>query len=289
VTRVLVTGSTGLLGSTLGPALESHGCIVIRHGRDQGDLRGDLTDECVAAEIVAQAKADCTINLAALTDVDQCERHPQAAYLQNTRVVENLVAAMRRLRNPCHLVQISTDQLYDGPGPHREEDIAITNYYGFSKYAGELAAMNFPSTILRTNFFGHSHCAGRKSFSDWIVGALERQEAVRVFEDVWFNPLSITRLAQFVCLALDRRICGVFNLGSKEGMTKADFCFALARLLGLSTASMQRASRSTAGLRAYRPTDMRMDCGRFEGAFGVELPTFAQEIESMKGDYHACV
>lgn len=287
MTRVLLTGSTGLLGCALGPALESRGYSVIRHGRRAGDLKGDLTDERVTAEVIAQANPDCTINLAALTDVDQCEQHPRAAYLQNTRVVENLVAAMRALPKPCHLLQISTDQIYDGPGPHGESDVALTNYYGFSKYAGELAAGGLPSTVFRTNFFGRSDCSGRKSFSDWIVGALQRREQVRVFEDVWFNPLSIARLSEFVCLALERRIPGVFNLGSKDGMTKADFCFALARLLGLPTEGMQRVSCRTAGLRAYRPTDMRMHCGRFEGAFGVVLPTLAQEIESMKRYYHA--
>ncbi len=33
-------------------------------------------------------------NLVALTDVDECERDPHAAYLLNARVVESLVAAV---------------------------------------------------------------------------------------------------------------------------------------------------------------------------------------------------
>jgi dTDP-4-dehydrorhamnose reductase len=238
---------------------------------------------------VAQSDADCVVNLAAQTDVDRCEAQPRQAYLQNTRVVENLAAAIGSCVPHGHLLHISTDQLYDGPGPHREQDVMLTNYYGFSKYAGELAAAAISSTVLRTNFFGASRCAGRASFSDWIVRALKRQQAVRVFEDVWFSPLSLERLSEFIGLALERRIAGVFNLGSREGMTKADFCYTLAGTLKLPTGTMTRSSSEDAALRAYRPKDMRMDCERFELAFGVTLPTLAQEIESMTGYYDVLV
>jgi dTDP-4-dehydrorhamnose reductase len=285
MTRVLVTGAMGLLGCSLGAALESHGWDVIRHGRHRGDVIGDLTDARIASGIVAQSHAECVVNLAALTDVDRCEVHPREAYALNTRVVENLVEAIRRLSNAPHLIQISTDQIYDGPGPHGEDDVTLTNYYGFSKYAGELAAKGVSSTVLRTNFFGRSRCSNRNSFSDWIVGALNRGESVQVFEDVYFSPLSLDRLAYFIALAVDRRVAGVFNLGSRQGMSKADFCYALADSLNLATATMSRAKSSERVLRAYRPKDMRMDCERFETAHGVVLPTLQQEIESMKRYY----
>jgi dTDP-4-dehydrorhamnose reductase len=284
--RVLLLGSTGLLGCTLAAIIKSRNWEVVHHGRRSGDVSGDLTDGRIAAQIVERSNATCVVNLAALTDVDRCEAHPREAYLQNTRIVENVAVALCRRQPPAHLVQISSDQVYDGAGPHREDDVTLTNYYCFSKYAGELAAARGASTILRTNFFGRSRCAGRFSFSDWIVGALERGDAVRVFDDVWFNPLSMERLSEMICLVLERRIAGVFNVGSRDGMTKADFCFAVADALGLSSASMTRSNSNDAKLRAYRPKDMRMDCGRFEQAFGVTLPRLREEIESMKGYYH---
>jgi dTDP-4-dehydrorhamnose reductase len=284
--RVLLLGSTGLLGCTLGATLEARGWGVAHHGRRGGDVTGDLTDSKIAARLVAHSNPTCVINLAALTDVDRCEAHPREAYLQNTRIVENLATAIAGRQPAPHLVQISTDQVYDGPGPHREDDVTLSNYYCFSKYAGELAAASVPSTILRTNFFGRSRVAGRASFSDWIVGALERADAVRVFDDVWFNPLSMERLSELICLVLERRIAGVFNVGSRAGMTKADFCYRMAEALNLSTATVTRTNSANAGLRAYRPKDMRTDCARFEQEFGVTLPSLLQEIESMKGYYH---
>src|SRR5256885_13003403 len=78
---------------------------------------------------------DVVVNLAGLTDVDECERKPQLAYLTNVRIVENLGQWIRDGGNKSYLVQVSTDQVYDGPGPHKEHDVTLGNYYGFSKYA----------------------------------------------------------------------------------------------------------------------------------------------------------
>jgi dTDP-4-dehydrorhamnose reductase len=283
--RVLITGATGLLGATLVSVLESSGIDVCRHGRRDGDIKSELTDRQAVKALLERSRPDTVVNLAALTNVDECERFPQQAYLANTRVVENLVAALAESGDRKHLVQISTDQLYDGTGPHQEGAIALGNYYAFSKYAGELAAAGTSSTILRTNFFGRSRCSSRSSFSDWIVGALRRGETVKVFEDVYFSPLSLERLASLICHVLERPVPGVFNLGSREGMSKAEFCYSLARVLGLPAGPMIRARSTDVELRAYRPKDMRMDCSRFEQSFGVQLPTLQQEIDSMKGSY----
>jgi dTDP-4-dehydrorhamnose reductase len=285
--RVLVTGAMGLLGSSLSLALEQYGVRVVRHGRRAGDVQADLTQRQAVEQLLNGVAPDAVVNLAALTNVDQCESQPSEAYRSNTLTTENLASVIRRLRVPPYLIQISTDQVYDGPGPHAEDSVTIRNYYAMSKYAGELAASGVPSTILRTNFFGPSIQPDRTSFSDWIVGALRRGEVIRVFQDVFFTPLSLQRLGAFVCLALERRIPGTFNLGSREGMSKAEFCFTLAEVLGLPTTSLVRTDSSKAGLRAARPKDMRMDCSSFSRLFGVELPTLRLEIESMKGFYHA--
>jgi dTDP-4-dehydrorhamnose reductase len=284
--RVLITGATGLLGSSLSLALEQQGVTVVRHGRRTGDVRADLTQRQAVEQLLNGVAPDAIVNLAALTNVDQCESQPSEAYRSNTLTIVNLASVIRRLRVAPYLIQISTDQVYDGPGPHAEDSVTIRNYYAMSKYAGELAASGVPSTILRTNFFGPSVRPDRTSFSDWIVGALRRREVVRVFEDVFFTPLSLQRLAALICLALERRVPGTFNLGSREGMSKAEFCFTLAEVLGLPATSLVRTDSSTAGLRATRPKDMRMDCSSFSRFFGVELPTLRLEIESMKGFYH---
>ena len=80
---------------------------------------------------------------------------------------------------------------------------------------------------------------------------------------------------------------GKFNLGSRRGMSKADFAFELAAALQLPTWNMQAVPHNPAVYLARRPTDMRMDCTRFENAYRCVLPSLHDEIFRMKELYDA--
>lgn len=286
MTKILVTGAQGLLGSTLVPHLRARGYDLVCHARNyESDESADLSDANQVSSMLGKIKPGVIVNLAALTNVDACELNPQHAYQANVKIVENLVKWIQSNGNECHLVQLSTDQVYDGFGSHAEDDITLLNYYAFSKYAGELVAAKVHSTVLRTNFFGQSRAPGRTSLSDWVVESLKQEKPITVFDDVWFSPLSLPRLVELLELVIEQRQQGIFNLGSKDGMSKADFAFTLAEVLNLSTTHMSRGVSAKVKLVANRPKDMCMDSSRFEHAFGVKLPTLKEEIQSLKGVY----
>jgi dTDP-4-dehydrorhamnose reductase len=280
--RALIAGASGLLGTVLAPILIDAGYEVVRHGhRGVSDVFCDLTDRDATIALIDSVSPQVVINLVARTDVDMCERDPHGAYLLNVRPVENMVSAMRDHAN-AYLIHISTDQLYDSIGPSREDEIRLTNTYALTKYASELAAALMPSTILRTNFFGHSVFPGRKSFSDWLTDSLRDGSPITVFTDVVFNPLSMGTLGAMIGRVLEKRANGVFNLGSRGAMSKADFAFELARIYGLPTHNVKRGLSSEMDLLAYRPKDMSMSCACFETAFDVVLPTLEDEIKDLK-------
>lgn len=287
MTKVLVTGATGLLGCSLVPLLQERGHQVIRMGHSHAsDLNIDLTSYDQTARALDQARPEIIINLTALTNVDRCETHPQEAYLLNVKTVENLSTWMKTASQACHLIQISTDQVYDGPGPHAEGEVTIRNHYAMSKLAGELAAGTVASTILRTNFIGRSRCSGRTSFTDWLHGALLHSTAINVFDDVMFSPLAISTLCDYIERCIIEKPIGVFNLGSKNGMSKADFAFSFAKTLGLSTANLKRTSAAVVDtFVAPRPTDMRIDSRLFEDHMGLKLPSLIDEINVSACDY----
>jgi len=280
--RITIFGSNGLLGSSLTPHLRLCGHEILSTVPDgERYIRVDLTDALQVNTALNKMRPEVIINLAALTDVDECEQHPQRAYLANIRIVENLAKWINDTGHTCHLIQISTDQVYDGPGLHKENDITLSNYYGFSKYAGELAAASASCTVLRTNFFGQSQCPGRKSLSDWLVESLNQGDEIKVFTDVQFSPLSIWSLVRMIENVIVKRQKGVFNLGSRNGMSKAEFAFFLADTLGLPTNTMTKDTLDKVKLAAYRPKDMRMDSSNFESTFDVKLPTLEEEIKSL--------
>ncbi len=62
-------------------------------------------------------------------------------------------------------------------------------------------------------------------------------------------------------------------------MSKADFAFEFAKQLKMPSGCMIReCSSANSGLRAIRPRDMRMDCGRFEALMKTRLPDLLEEI-----------
>jgi dTDP-4-dehydrorhamnose reductase len=280
---VMVTGARGLLGSSLVPYLRATGNRVICVSRQSGaDLCADFSVLRETFACLSAARPDTIVNLAALTDVDACERDRQSAYSANVTTVRNIVAWLKEEGTKSHLVQISTDQLYDGPGPHREADVVATNAYAESKLSAEGVAIAVPSTVLRTNFFGPSECAGRVSLSDWILASLRARKPITVFEDIQFSPLSMSTLNELIGTVLLRRPIGIFNVGSREGMSKADFAYAIAKRMRLDTHTMNRGTSSTLNLLAYRPKDMRMNSNLFENTLALRLPTLQHEIDAMK-------
>lgn len=284
---IFVTGATGLLGSTLVPLLRGYGNTVVTHARSaNADFLADLANKSEAFAMLDSVRPECIINLVGLTSVERCEIFPNEAYLVNTKVVENLVQWISESNSNSHLVQISTDHVYDGMRLNTENQVALKNYYAFSKYAGELAATQVPSTILRTNFIGRSKAINRESLTDWVYNSLTSGKNIQVLNDVFFDPLSMDTLAELIQFVIERKAVGIFNLGSHNGMSKADLDFTFAECLGLPTSGMTLVDSSKAKfLQAYRPKDMRMDCSRFENTFDLKLPRLSDEIEKVAKEY----
>ena len=228
----------------------------------------------------------CVINLVAATNVDECERNPHVAYMLNVRTVETIVESLARW-DQAFLVHVSTDQVYDTAGESSESDIRLTNTYALSKYAGELAALRMPAVVLRTNFFGPSRLATRKSFSDWVLDNFRQSRAFTAFADVSVSPLSMDTLSSVIEQVARQPQVGVFNIGSHNGMSKADFAEALADAFALSTGLMRRGTSDELELAAYRPKDMCMNISKFEQSYGMALPCLEDEIKRLRTNGNA--
>lgn len=273
---ILVTGISGLLGPYLADAAREV-ATVHTTSRTQGDTPCDLSDSTAVRDMIRAVSPHLVLHAAAMTDVDGCERDPDAADRANRVCTDNLA---RAIGAACTLLYVSTDQVYgDDAGPHREGEEAPVNAYGRSKLAGERAALAHPGGIVaRTSFFGPSRTAGRSSLSDFVIRSLSAGERVTLFSDVLFTPLHVTTLSAILIEMFQRGLRGAFNVASRSGFSKADFAIRIAeqRRLSLHSATIGR-STTTPG-RAPRPTDLRLDPGRLERALGRPMPLLAQEI-----------
>ena len=273
---ILIAGGSGLLGPYLARAMRDLGGVTTV-SLSRGDLRCDLTDLAQTRALLASCRPRIVVNAVGHPYPDACEDNPAMAYAVNRDVVTNLVSA---LDGTGFFVQISTDHLYpDVAGPHAEESVGPVNVYAASKLAGEAQALKHPSPlVLRANFFGPSLSAHRKSFSDFFVDSLRARKRIKGFSDIRFSPLHLDTLARVLRELVSGRITGVYNLGSRGGMTKAEFILAGADRLGLDRSLVEVSQSDAFGFKARRPRDMRLNVRKIESVLGAPLPDTLSEI-----------
>lgn len=284
--NILILGSSGFLGSKLtsGEYLKKYK-IITHSQKSETDINLNLQEDTKVIKMIKQTKPHLIINLVGLTNVDHCEKYPNEAYRLNVKTIENIVKAIKETFVKPYLIHISTDQVYDNLGNSPEKNINLLNYYAYSKYLGELFARQTSSTILRTNFFGKSKNLSR-GLTDWLYNQLISFNKINVFEDVWFNPISMSYLCEMIELSVEKKIVGTFNLGSNKGMSKADFAFKFANALNFPTTNMKRTKIANYKfLNARRPNNMIMDLTKFEKNFYIKLPLMKEEIKLTAKEY----
>jgi dTDP-4-dehydrorhamnose reductase len=154
--RVLITGAAGQLGTDLVATCSAAGDEVFAF--DRAGL--DIGDRSAALNAVTSLRPEAVINCAAWTAVDACEGDPDRALALNGMAVRWLAEASDRVG--AHLVQVSTDYVFDGTldRPYHEWDAtAPQSVYGMTKLIGELEALVLGSaaTVVRTSWVCGRH------------------------------------------------------------------------------------------------------------------------------------
>jgi dTDP-4-dehydrorhamnose reductase len=203
--KVLVTGASGQLGHD-----------VVDHCRRMGDDVAafdrsalDITDRDAVHHAVGSVRPDVVVNCAAFTAVDACETEVDRAHTVNATAVGHLADAAAG--TGAHLVQISTDYVFDGTldRPYREDDVPNPrSVYGRSKLAGERAAGD-GATIARTSWVCGEH--GSNMVALVLRLATERDELAFV-DDQWGCPTFTADLAPALRALMVDRSRGVFHL-----------------------------------------------------------------------------
>lgn len=285
--NLLIMGASGFLGSYLSAYFRNLNLNVISHGyNNKQDLVFDATDYTKVEKALIKWSPKVLINCIAFTDVNQCENQPEKAYLLNSKVVSNISKCIEKNGLDTYLVHISTDHLYDGIAPSDEDQIVLKNYYAYSKLIGDLYAMSHNSLVLRTNFFGFNPYYPNKGLTEWIFNNLDSGNLINAFDDIFFNPLSIHSLANYIRQLIDVKPNGIYNLGSKSGISKAEFIVGFADYVGLSKDLINIvSSENSNAFSVKRPKNMIMNCTKLEKLLGINMPTISEELEKSSTYY----
>lgn len=292
MTRLLITGDTGLLGaalvaeSLLNQSYETFG--VSRSAPDTlaawNHRSVDLADASATVRYLDDVRPDFIIHCAAATDVDQCETQQARARTINVDATERL--AQWAAKNAARFTFISTDSVFDGAvGGYREEDPPRPlNHYARTKLAGECIAALWcaDSLIVRTNFYGWN-MRGKPNLAKWMYGKLAREETLRAFADVYFSPLFVNDAAQLILDLISRDAKGVFHVASQDTCSKCEFAFLLGREFHLDTEKIQPALLGEFRFHARRPRNTSLTTRKCAQFLGRAMPTLEQGIRAFAG------
>ena len=139
-----MTGSSGLLGTEI----KKHDSALLCP--DMNEL--DITDLAQLTAYCEKQQPDVILHLAAATAPPEHEKSPVLGLEVNIKGTANIVLAAHKIG--AKVVYTSTDYLYVGKGPHKEDEPIKPPYkFGFSKVGGECAIQLYDnSLILRLSF-----------------------------------------------------------------------------------------------------------------------------------------
>jgi dTDP-4-dehydrorhamnose reductase len=271
--RVLVTGSNGMLGSDLAPALASAGFEVFARPRQLLDI----TDPRGLAKAFRDLKPEVVVNCAAFTKVDACESDPRA-FQVNAEGVRRLAAQCES--QGTHLVHISTDFVFDGQkrSPYTEEDLpAPLSAYGRSKREGEEAALLLPGAlVVRASWlFG----LGGWNFVEAILAQVEGDaREVAVVSDQRGRPTATTDLSEAIVALLHAGAVGLCHFANRGVVSWYDFASDILFLAGKSGVAMRAVSSVQLARKARRPAYSVLDTGRYEKLTGRGIRDFREPL-----------
>jgi dTDP-4-dehydrorhamnose reductase len=226
--RILVAGGGGQVGSRVAEHLPGHDVAAL------GRAELDITSRDVVEQVVGELAPHAIVNAAAVTDVDGCERDPDAALLANALGPRWLAVAAARIG--AHVVHVSTDYVFDGARSEPYDEWAPVNplsEYGRSKLAGEheVAAHAPTWAVVRTSWvFGKRG----GDLVSWAFGAYERGELDGVLADQVSVPTYAPDLAELLARFAVTRVQGLFHATSgSEAATRHELVTAALAARGL--------------------------------------------------------
>lgn len=288
--KILVTGATGLLGSSLMKRAAAQQSIwgIARHTQgisSPGTLQAvDLLDRQKLESTIESIQPDLVIHTAAMTSVDQCEKDPEQAWSQNVTATEQLLRAIRG--QACRFIFISTDSVFDGrKGDYTEKDaVSPIHQYGRTKAAAEekVLAARSDALVIRTAFYGWNLLSHKKSLAEQILLSLHEKGCFYGFTDVFFSPILTDHLAQLIFELAARPEAGIDHLASSEGCSKWEFARRLAMMFELPAQWVSAIQQQEVPLASPRPKNVTLSVQKVTTLLGRPMPSVQEGLAEFR-------
>ena len=247
--RILITGSTGLIGTRItGLLSEKYTFIPLL----QSEI--DITDKSSVDRRLLTVDFDLLLHLAAYTNVDGAETNKDLCRKINVEGTRNLFEACQKKK--AKMIHISTDFVFDGKsimhGSSNSEDQefeplpcftekSIPNpisHYGLTKYEAEQVVKD-NAMIVRLSYPYRKEFPDKRDFVRTVKYLLEQGKTLQMVTDSLITPTFIDDIVyglDYLCMHYAPQ---VFHLVGADSMSPFDAGKIIAKSFGLNEGLVQ--------------------------------------------------
>jgi dTDP-4-dehydrorhamnose reductase len=307
--KILLTGKNGQVGAELAALLPRLGEVV---SFDRHEL--DLSNPDQIRRAIREVQPTAIVNAAAYTAVDRAETDEQQARVINVDAPALMAEEAKKIG--AVLVHYSTDYVFDGSADHPYGENDAPNpisVYGQTKFAGEEAirAVGIPHLIFRTAWVYGTR--GRNFLLTILRLATEREE-LKIVSDQFGAPTWSREIAKGTLSALEQfskqnretssRLAGTYHMTAAGKTTWCEFAEAILERGARISPNVAWFAAATGGrpliarritpiatqqypTPARRPVYSVLSNSRLKQAFGIELPDWKAQLDSVFADSQA--
>ena len=279
--KILITGSSGMLGTDLVNLLKSREASL-EHNPEVIEAPHevlDITLEDRVSDFIATHIPDIVVNCAAFTNVDKCETEREAAFSVNALGPKYLAAAA----NKCgaRVIQISTDFVFDGNGnrPYTEEDQTNPlSEYGRTKLEGERNIQSYCDSylIVRTSWlFGHNGI----NFAAKMLELAEQHKELSIVTDETGSPTYTPDLAEALWILIKQKCEGIINVSNDGSCSRYEWAEYIFETMGFKI-KMNPIKSSEYKRPANVPLNSTLNCQKFTTITGMQMRPWEETVES---------
>jgi dTDP-4-dehydrorhamnose reductase len=226
VIKILILGSTGLLGSALlkyfskknnfkcyGGIRKKSDTIKLKNIKNIKLYKINYKKKRDIIKVFNQIKPDLIVNCIGVIK-QLVQKKKVSEILRVNSVLPHYFAQIVNLQKKIRLIHFSTDCVFSGTkGKYRETDLPdAQDIYGRSKLLGELS---YPNTLtLRTSVIGHE-LQTKYSLLNWF---LDQKKSVKGYKNAIFSGLTSLEIAKVLdkFIIPNKNLEGLYHLSGKK-------------------------------------------------------------------------
>ena len=292
--KVLITGLPSLLGTglitTAPKRFHLTGTYLTSPPSRLGNtgiklLPLNVTEKAAIAEVIQIVKPTIIIHLAAVSDIDYCQKHRSEAEAVNLAGTRNVVEAAKKA--DCYLIFMSSVMVFDGrkgDGYDEEDKPQSLNVYGQTKLAAEelVKQSNLKWLIVRlTTLYGWQPKRARLNPISWMLNELAADRKLEMVTDRYTNPIDNLTASKAIWQLIDKKLTGIYHIGGQDVVSRYEWAKAVARVFGYSTKLITPVTSGVFTSLAPRPKYAILKTERIEKAIGYRPPNLVEGLQGM--------